>query len=250
MVEQSQSSTFKPWPKWMRAVATTITESFQAKQNPARGYLGGEICYVSPPLRTLNLNERFLELPSNIRERANQIIESEEVLRRYAARAIEQAWTIRPSRVQCLISNTERDLEKSTLDWFEDDWFAEKDQYCRETLSDKPDSTATRSQIRLLPVVAELVRNCTTHRNAVIFFEEDGMVGLAPVGTRVGDVVCRLEGLDVVGILREHGEDLWMIARVMELTPLVEINRSCSEVVFEVDDGHMKVLTRMQSEVA
>ena len=70
-------------------------------------------------------------------------------------------------------------------------------------------------------------------------------MGLAPVGTRVGDVVCRLEGLEVVGILREHGDDLWMISRAMELTPLVETNRSCSEVVFDVDVEHMKVLTRM-----
>lgn len=245
MVEQLQSSTFKPWAQWMQSAATLLTESFQAKQNPARGYLGGEICYVSPPLRNLNLTERFLELPSNTRERANQVIESEEVLKRYAARAVEHTWTIRPSRVQFLISNTERDLEKSTLDWFEDDWFEEKEQYCRETLDDMPDSATPGNQIRLLSVVAELVRNCTTHRNAVIFFEDGGMVGLAPVGTRVGDVVCRLAGLDVIGILREHGDDLWMISRAMELTPLAEINQSCSEAVFDVDVEHMKVLTRI-----
>ena len=245
MVEQLQSSTFKPWAQWMQSAATLLTESFQAKQNPARGYLGGEICYVSPPLRNLNLTERFLELPSNIRERANQVIESEEVLKRYAARAVEHTWTIRPSRVQLLISNTERDLEKSILDWFEDDWFEEKEQYCRETLDDMPESATPGNQIRLLSVVAELVRNCTTHRNAVIFFEDGGMVGLAPVGTRVGDVVCRLAGLDVIGILREHGDDLWMISRAMELTPLAEINRSCSEAVFDVDVEHMKVLTRI-----
>ena len=245
MVEQLQSSTFKPWAQWMQSAATLLTESFQAKQNPARGYLGGEICYVSPPLRNLNLTERFLELPSNIRERANQVIESEEVLKKYAARAVEHTWTIRPSRVQLLISNTERDLEKSILDWFEDDWFEEKEQYCRETLDDMPDSATPGNQIRLLSVVAELVRNCTTHRNAVIFFEDGGMVGLAPVGTRVGDVVCRLAGLDVIGILREHGDDLWMISRAMELTPLAEINRSCSEAVFDVDVEHMKVLTRI-----
>jgi hypothetical protein len=229
----------------MQSAATLLTESFQAKQNPARGYLGGEICYVSPPLRNLNLTERFLELPSNIRERANQVIDSEEVLKKYAARAVEHTWTIRPSRVQLLISNTERDLEKSILDWFEDDWFEEKEQYCRETLDDMPDSATPGNQIRLLSVVAELVRNCTTHRNAVIFFEDGGMVGLAPVGTRVGDVVCRLAGLDVIGILREHGDDLWMISRAMELTPLAEINRSCSEAVFDVDVEHMKVLTRI-----
>ena len=245
MVEQLQSSTFKSWAQWMQSAALLLTESFQVKQNSARGYLGGEICYVSPPLRTLNLSERFLELPSSIRERANQIIESEEVLKKYAARAVEQMWTIRPSRVQFLISNTERDLEKSKLDWFEADWFEEKDQYCWETLDDMPTSTATGNQIRLLSVVAELVRNSATHRNAVIFFEDGGMVGLAPVGTRVGDVVCRLEGLEVVGILREHGDDLWMFSCAMELTPLVEINRSCSEVVFDVDIEHMKVMTRM-----
>jgi hypothetical protein len=108
-----------------------------------------------------------------------------------------------------------------------------------------PDSATPGNQIRLLSVVAELVRNCTTHRNAVIFFEDGGMVGLAPVGTRVGDVVCRLAGLDVIGILREHGDDLWMISRAMELTPLAEINRSCSEAVFDVDVEHMKVLTRI-----
>ncbi len=245
MVEQLQSSTFKPLAQWMQSAATLLAESFQAKQNPARGYLGGEICYVSPPLRTLNHTEQSLELPNVMQERVNQVIESEEALRRHAAHAVEQTWTIRPSRVQCLISNTERDLEKSTLDWFEDDWFEEKDQYCRETLDDMPEPAATGNQIKLLPVVAELVRNCTAHRDAVIFFEDSGMVGLAPVGTRIGDVVCRLEGLDVIGILREHGDDLWMIGRAMELTPLIDINRSCSEVVFDVDVDHMKVLTRM-----
>jgi hypothetical protein len=70
-------------------------------------------------------------------------------------------------------------------------------------------------------------------------------VGLAPVGTRVGDIVCRIDELDTVGVLREHGDDLWMIAKAMQLSPLVDINRSCTEAVFDVDIEHMRVLTRM-----
>jgi hypothetical protein len=70
-------------------------------------------------------------------------------------------------------------------------------------------------------------------------------VGLAPVETRVGDIVCRVEELGAVGILREHGEDLWMIAKAMELSPLTEINRSCTEVVFDVDVEHLRVLARL-----
>jgi hypothetical protein len=180
-------------------------------------------------------------LPNDVRERAEQIIESEEVLKEYGTRAVQQMWTIRPSRVQRLVDKTEKDLEESAKDWFDEEFFDEKDQYIWD---EKHAVTAARNEIRLLSIVSELVRNCQVHNDAVIFFEEGGMVGLAPVGTRVGDVVCRIEELDTVGILREHGEDLWMIAKAMQLSPLAEINRSCTEVVFDVDVEYMKVLTR------
>jgi hypothetical protein len=230
----------------MQSAATLLAESFQQRKTNARGYLGGEIYYVSPPLRNIAIRDRRIDLPSGIRERANQIIESEEVLRQYGKRAVEQMWTVRPTRVQHLIFNTERGLEKSTLDWFDDDWFEEKDQYSwGDTVNEKSDATAAQNQIRLLSIVSELVRNCTTHNDGVIFFEEGGMVGLAPVGTRVGDIVCRIDELDTVGVLREHGDDLWMIAKAMQLSPLVDINRSCTEAVFDVDIEHMRVLTRM-----
>jgi hypothetical protein len=246
MIEQHRSSAPKSWPQWMQSAVTLLAESFQQREPHARGYLGGEIYYVSPPLKNIALRDRGIDLPSSIRERANQIIESEEVLKQYGLRAVEQMWTVRPSKVQHLISNTERDLEKSTLDWFNDDWFEEKDQNSwGDTVDENPDATASQNQIRLLSIVSELVRNCTIHNDAVIFFEEGGIVGLAPVGTRVGDIVCRIDELDTVGILREHGDDLWMIAKAMQLSPLAEINRSCTEVVFDVDIEHMRVLTRM-----
>ena len=247
MLQQHHPSAIQSWPRWMQSAATLLTDTFQQETHQARASLGGEVSYVSPPLRRFVNGERIIELPSSLRERADQIIESEEVLKAYGTRAVEQMWTIRPSRVQRLINKTERSLEESTRDWFDEEFFEEKDhQYSWEDMTDeKHVVTAARKQIRLLSIVSELIRGCQIHNDAVIFFEEGGMVGLAPVGTRVGDIVCRIQELDTVGILREHGDNLWMIAKAMELSPLAEINRSCTEVVFDVDVEHMRVLTRL-----
>jgi hypothetical protein len=159
-------------------------------------------------------------------------------------------WTIRPSRVHSVIDKTERDLQETTKDWFDEDFFDEKGQRDWEDVTDEKRGEIaapiqTQHEVQLLSIVTELVQNCQVHNDAVIFFEEGGMVGLAPVGTRVGDVVCRIEELNAVGILREQGEDLWMISKAMNLSPLVEINPSSTEVVFDVDVEHMRVLTRM-----
>ncbi|KAE9365667.1 hypothetical protein N431DRAFT_431070 [Stipitochalara longipes BDJ] len=245
MLQQQQFGVVRSWPQWMQSAATILTGTFQQPRNQARGSLGGEIYYVSPPLRSLTKGNRIIELPTSIRERANQIIESEEVLKEYGSRAVEQMWTIRPSRVQQIVDRTERDLEESTRDWFDEEFFDEKDQYGWDDMADEKQAAATaQNQIRLLSIISELVRNCQVHNDAVIFFEEGGIVGLAPVGTRVGDIVCRIEELNTVGILREHGEDLWMIAKAMQLSSLAEGNRSCTDVVFDVDVEHMRVLTR------
>jgi hypothetical protein len=135
-------------------------------------------------------------------------------------------------------------LEESTRDWFDEEFFYEKDQYGWEIVDEKQAVSAAHNQIRLLSIITELVRNCRVHNDAVIFFEEGGIVGLAPVGTRVGDIVCRIEELNTVGILREHGEDLWMIAKAMQLSSLAEVNRSSTEIVFDADVEHMRILTR------
>jgi len=233
------------WSQWIESATTILVETFQQQSNQARGSLGGQVYYVSPPLRSLTKAKRIVELPSGIRERANQIIESEEVLKQYGSRAVEQMWTIRPSRVQQIIDRTERDLEESTRDWFDEDFFDEKDEYGWGDMADEKHAVvAAHNQIRLLSIISELVQNCRVHNDAVIFFEEGGIVGLAPVGTRVGDIVCRIEELNTVGILREHGEDLWMIAKAMQLSSLAESNRSTTEIVFDADIEHMRVLTR------
>lgn len=246
MLQQYECCATSSWPLWMRSAATLLTETFQQKTNQARGSLGGTIHYVSPPLRSFAAGNRIIGLPNSIQARANQIIESEEALKEYGTRAAEQMWTIRPSRVQRLVDKTERDLEESTRDWFDEDFFEKEDSYDWGDVTDEKHATTTaRNQIQLLSIVSELVRNCQIHNDAVIFFEEGGMVGLAPVGTRVGDVVCRIEELNAVGILREHGNDLWMIAKAMNLSRIVDVNRSCTEVVFDVDVEHMRVLTRM-----
>ena len=244
MLQQQQFSATSPWSHWMQSAATILTETFQSPTDQARGTLGGSVYYVSPPLRSLAKANRFFELPTSVRERANQIIESEDVLKQYGSRAVEQMWTIRPSRVQQIIDRTERSLEESTRDWFDEEFFDEKDQYGWEIVDEKQAVTAAHNQIRLLSIITELVRNCRVHNDAVIFFEEGGIVGLAPVGTRVGDIVCRIEELNTVGILREHGEDLWMIAKAMQLSSLAEVNRSSTEIVFDADVEHMRVLTR------
>jgi hypothetical protein len=212
-----------------------VTQPFQPRTNHARAYLGGTIYYVSPPLSIVN-GERTVELPPSVQERANRIIESEEVLTHFGARAVEQMWTIRPSRVQYLVDRTERDLEGSTVDWFDEEWF---EKGCH--ISHEEDF----QHIRLLSIVSALVRDCSVHNDAVIFFEEGGMVGLAPVGTRIGDIICRVDDLEIVGILREHEENLWMIAKAMQLSPLEEINKSSQEAVFDVDVGHLRVLARV-----
>ena len=49
---------------------------------------------------------------------------------------------------------------------------------------------------------------------------------------KAGDFVCRMEN-GGVGILKEAGKDVWLIARAMELLPLGEIDRSRKEVRFE-----------------
>ena len=232
------------WSSWIESATTILTETFQQESNQARGSLGGQIYYVSPPLRRLTKAKRIIELPSSLRERANQIIESEGVLRQYGSRAVEQMWTIRPSRVQQIIDRTERSLEESTRDWFDEDFFDEKDEYRWEVADEKHAVVTAHNQIRLLSIISELVKNCRVHNDAVIFFEEGGIIGLAPVGTRVGDIVCRIEELNTVGILREHGEDLWMIAKAMQLSSLAETPGSSTEIVFDADVEHMRVLTR------
>jgi len=233
------------WSQWIESATTILAETFQQESNQARGSLGGQVYFVSPPLRSLTKAKRIIELPSSLRERANQIIESEEVLKQYGSRAVEQMWTIRPSRVQQIIDRTERDLEESTKDWFDEDFFDEKDEYDWGEMADEKHVVVTaRNQIKLLSIISELVRNCRVHNDAVIFFEEGGIIGLAPVGTRVGDIVCRIEELNTVGILREHGEDLWMIAKAMQLSSLAETPRSSTEIVFDADIEHMRVLTR------
>lgn len=208
-----------------------------AENEPRKRTPGGEIYYVSPRLSTL----ANVELPIKVQERANQIIKSEEELVELGARAVEQMWTVRPSRVLQLNDATENDLEGPAADWFDEEWFEEKASW-DEFSNEKP---AVVNHIRLLPIISELVRNCTVHSDAVIFFEEGGMVGLAPIGTRVGDIVCRIEDLDTIGILREHGDNFWMVAKAMPLSPLAKINKSCQEAVFDVDVEHMRVLCRI-----
>jgi hypothetical protein len=246
----------KSWPQWIQSAATLLTASLPQndshksnefggpdKKKPifeVSGYLGGEIYYVSPPLNSFSNGERMITLPTSIRERANDIIESEEILKQHGARAVELVCPIFPSRVEFLGSKNEKELEVSAAV----DFGTEEYHKSRDIADEKLTEILARKQIRILSVISELVRNHPTHKDAVIFLEENGMVGLAPIGTRIGDYICRVDESDAVAIVREHQDNLWMIARAMQLSPLARIDRSCPHVGFDMDIQNLKLLTR------
>lgn len=203
-----------------------------------KAYLGNEISYVSLPLNNISNGERIITLPTTMRKRANQLIESEEVLREYGDRAVGAVCPVGPFEIDFIGGETaglDEDAE-------EEEEGLRKDGYRTKDIADeKPTAIQATMQIRLLSVVSEIVRNYPTHKDAVIFFEEDGMVGLAPVGIKAGDFVCRMD--HCVGILREVVEDVWLIAKAMELSPLGEIDRSRRQVGFEVEGADSEKLT-------
>ena len=158
------------------------------------------------------------------------------MLREYGARAVEGFRPVGPLKVDFLGSDPAKDEETST----EDDLNKE---YCSNDIADeKPTEIPANKQVRLLSIISELVRNYPMHKDAVIFFEEDGMIGLAPVGIKAGDFVCRTE--KGVGMLREVEDGVWLIAKAMELSPLGEIDRSRKEAGFEDGGEELERITR------
>jgi len=88
-----------------------------------------------------------------------------------------------------------------------------------------------------------LINEYTGTEDFILFFEEEGMIGIGTPGTRVGNIICTFEGTDVVAILRKIDAKYAAISKGEEFRTLPKRKVSSELVALDLDIAFLMSLT-------
>lgn len=270
-------------------VSTSIV-SLKMHPVTVRGLLGQAISYVSPPLRDHAAAETMIKVPVSLRKTAHEIMASEFGVRKCAVCLIDVVTAIghpNGTLVQegTMVTDETTSLDIQTSAHHGPREATEKIQSVRENYEEEKKSldlerrgTQSHGDIKyhnessisaqrieanlpakyvgkwgeLLQYVSKNFRDHLTHKDCVLFFERGymGMIGLASVGSRCGDFICRFDGSDVVALLRRVEGEYRIVGRAVDLRTSARgtgTTKAGETVGFPLDIAALQLLTRISA---
>jgi len=222
-----------------------VTNDMKRTPIEVQGYLGGCVSHVTPEIKDISLGEYLAALPVDLLKTLSQISSHKKNFYKYFARGMNLVENIIGQDTSYSEKRDSKSMDDGSLSLAE----LRKLQLDAVLYTTQQTTEETTVMIYRQEQAEEILSsiwdyNQPAQKDSVFFFEENGMVGVAPVAAEVGDFVCRFSQSDVIAIMRKVEEKYLVVGRAVQLEPLAATVASSQKITFQLDIQELQLLTR------
>ncbi|CZR70285.1 uncharacterized protein PAC_20187 [Phialocephala subalpina] len=110
-----------------------------------------------------------------------------------------------------------------------------------------PREAQQKTLLEILPLISQIQQEQCLQNHSSLFLGLNGLAGIAPANTELGDVVCTSKDREVMAIVRKSGSEYRLVGRALSLNPGTRENADREDKLnldVQVDLGGLQVLSQ------